>query len=272
MHNKQASQINESLVKYLAGLLDADGSLVFKFKEDPNRNGVYFIQLSMNLASSDAIDKHGFVENLPNCTGLGTVSRYGNEKQYITWSIQRRADLEMLLPRLIKHMVIKARHWQWMLEQWRELRRKSVTSEYKESLITKCRESRKSNVGPIRHKNYPTWAWLAGYLDGDGWYRNRRDDRQNYQSMHVGAVSHVNDSSVLEFLRHSFGGNIREHGQSPDVKVWVRNLGVSESSFALEFLSKLSRHSRLKLHKINEMIHIHRQRLSTPAPEGEATV
>ena len=114
--------IDESFVKYLAGLLDADGSLSFNFKRDLNRPDRYFLSLSLRLTSSDAVDKHGFVENLPKTHGIGSVSRYGKRLQFTAWSVSRRADLEVLLPRIIKHMVIKAKHWQWILDTWRETR------------------------------------------------------------------------------------------------------------------------------------------------------
>jgi hypothetical protein len=260
--------LNESLIKYLAGLLDADGSLGFSFKADINRPGRNFVGLRLSLASSDAVDKNGFTESLPRVTGMGSTSRYGEHKQYISWVVSQRADLEMLLPRLIKHMVIKAKHWQWLLDTWREIRsnRKTVSDEEREILSQRSKESRRTNVGPVKPKNHPTWAWLAGYLDGDGWYTRISGVYAGYLqwSLHVGAVAHENDASVLQFLQRSFGGNISKHGQSPNVQKWVRSLGPQSRDFALRFLPHLAKHSRLKRHKIDALIHHHRQRLSVP--------
>jgi hypothetical protein len=269
--------MNESLIKYLAGLLDADGSLSFTFRCDQNNEGRYFFGLSLHLSASDAIDHGGFVSALPAVTGMGTVSRSGAKKQFVTWALSRRADLEMLLPRLIKHMVIKAKHWQWLLDVWRERRsrEKTCSLEERERLSAQSKESRRSNCGPLRHKNHPTWAWLAGYLDGDGWYvyRQHKANTGYWQwSMSVGAVAHVNDIGVLEFIQNAFGGIIRDHGQSPNVKVWYRSLGYQSRSFALRFLPSVARHSRLKRHKIDAMIHHHRQRLSVPGTKVQATV
>src|SRR5258708_29238000 len=114
--------IDESFVKYLAGLLDADGSLSFNFKRDVNRPDRYFLSLSLRLTSSDIVDKHGFVENLPKRYGIGSVSRYGKSSQFTPWNVSKRAHPQALLPRLIKHMVVKAKHWQWILDTWRETR------------------------------------------------------------------------------------------------------------------------------------------------------
>lgn len=281
--HKGTEIVNETLIKYLAGLLDADGSLTFTFKawED-----IHYVGLTLNLTSSDAIDKAGFVPGLPALTGMGGVYRYGKNKQFISWMISKRADLEMLLPRLIKHMVIKAKHWEWMLGVWRDWRGDELSDEQKEGLQAASKESRKKRTGPLRPKNHPTWAWLAGYLDGDGWYCYRSGNYTSYKdrsyrqwSISVGAVAHINDVAVLEFLQKSFGGVVRDHGQSEGCKVWYRGLGYQNRSFALRFLPHLAKHSRLKRHKIDAIIHHHQQRLSVPgakpqamASEAQATV
>lgn len=263
--------MNESLVKYLAGLLDADGSLSFSFKEE---NGNTYIGLSLHLASSKAVDTLNWIDTLPEITGMGTISYYGKEQQFKTWAVNKRADLEMLLPRLTKHMVIKAQHWQWLLETWRNLRtdRTTVSVEERMFLTELSKESRKNRVGPLKPKNHPTWAWLAGYLDGDGWYSCRKhfDKNTGYTQwiIQTGAAAHINDASVLDFIERSFGGNISDHNKEGTVKVWKRSLGKSNSSFALSFLPNLAKHSRLKRNKIDAIIHNHRQRLSVLGPTG----
>ena len=57
--------MKETLVKYLAGLMDADGSLSFTFKNyEKSSEDVFFLGLNMSLASSDAVDRAGFIERL----------------------------------------------------------------------------------------------------------------------------------------------------------------------------------------------------------------
>ncbi len=261
--------MNESLVKYLAGLLDADGSLSFAFKADQNNPGRYFVGLMLHLASSKAVDKVGFVQTLPSLTGMGGVYITGKDDQFISWKISKRADLEMILPRLVKHMVIKARHWQWLLDTWREYRvaygDRWCDNATRIQLQEASKESRK-NVGPLKPKNHPTWAWTAGYLDGDGTYSYRKYIVNGYTqwSIAVSAVAHVNDMSVLDFLLKAFGGSIVGQGQSENVKVWRRSLGYQHRSFAERFLPNLAKHSRLKRHKIDAILSHHRQRLSVP--------
>lgn len=264
--------MNETLVKYLAGLLDADGSLAFAFKACPNTEGRCFMGLHLRLASSDAVDRKGFIETLPQLTGMGAVYRSGQTAQFKTWFVGKRADLEMILPRIIKHMVVKGRHWEWLLQTWRELRAdsKTVSDDERAELTEQSKKSRRENSGPLKPKNHPTWAWVAGFLDGDGCYVLRKQG--NTWAVNVNAVAHVNDIHVLEFLQNAFGGHIYGQGQSEDIKIWRRALGPKNTSFALRFLPKMAKHSRLKRHKIDAIIHNHRQRLSVQGAEAQAIV
>lgn len=186
------------------------------------------------------------------------------------WQVIKRADLEMLLPRLIKHMVIKAKHWQWMLDVWREKRGVRVPAELKEALVTASKESRRANAGPIKPKNHPTWAWCAGYLDGDGCYAYTSSTRRGYTawSISVSAVAHINDRCVIDFLHKAFGGDLHMRDRPPTL-TWRRMLGYQNRSFAERFLPNLAKHSRFKRDKINAIIHHHRQRLSIPGPDRQ---
>lgn len=262
--------MNESLVKYLAGLLDADGSLSLECHrgyDDRVR-----ISLKLHLTAADSIDSHGFVATLPELTGLGSVSRYGG--RYTQWFVGHRNELEMLIPRLTKHMVIKAQHWQWLLEFWREFRsqekgQKSLSEEQWLALQAEARRSRVERVGPLKPKNHPTWAWLAGYLDGDGCFSFRTSKNKN---MRLSVTAHEADAIAIEMLQKAFGGSIAVNSARPSCRVWWRGLGPANRSFALGFLPKLVKHSRFKRHKIEQMIHFHQQRLSVSAPAGDAIV
>lgn len=50
-------KFNESEIKYLAGLLDADGVLSFQFVDKA-------CYLNLQLAASESIDKHGYIDSL----------------------------------------------------------------------------------------------------------------------------------------------------------------------------------------------------------------
>ena len=262
--------MNETLVKYLAGLLDADGCL--SLDSHRSYDDKVRVSLKLSVVAADSIDRHGFVKSLPKLTGMGQTHR--TYDKYTTWTVCHRADLESILPRIIKHMVIKARHWQWLLDFWRDWRsqekgQKSMSESEWQLLYEQYKQSRRTNIGPLKPKNHPTWAWLAGYLDGDGCYSFRTSKNNN---MRLSVTAHISDASVLVFLQKSFGGTIKDNPNRPNVKVWWRGLGPSHAGFALRFLPRLVKHSYLKKHKIEQMISFHRQRLSVPRATAHATV
>lgn len=244
--------------------MDSDGCISFNFRNESGP-GNTTLTLRIIIASSDDVDRRGFFESLPKVTGFGTSCRHGDKLQYINWVVTSRRDIEMLVPRLLKHMCVKAKHLQRMFEKWKEVRGKPLTPEECEDLRMFSKESRYDS-GPLKPKNHPSWAWTAGYLDGNGSFGLYRRSKGCYR-VRVSASSHVGDIGALEFLKKAFGGTITSPGEN--FRVWTRNLGKRDSSFALRFLPKIVQHSRLKKHKIEMMINFHhQQRLTTMEPEG----
>jgi hypothetical protein len=258
--------MNETLIKYLAGILDADGSIAFNFvNPTKDERNLHNLSLKISLTSSDAIDFHGFVAKLPELTGFGSWDCHGSRDQFNRWTVTSRRDLEMLAPRLVKHMVVKGRHLQRMLSKWKEMRGRFLSEDECEALREFSKTSR-ADAGPVKPKNHPTWAWLAGYLDGNGSYRAGPCKSGTYKGNQyfriqcsVQASCHVNDVSVLEFIQNAHGGYIKPHSKSENCMVWERNLGRSQHSFAVRFLPNLVAHSRLKRHKIEQMLSFHHQ-------------
>lgn len=269
--------MDETIFKYLAGLIDSDGTISFDFKNAIRNGGQANLGLKVGIAASDAVDRHGFIEQLPQRIGHGYTSRHGGKNQYIYWMVSSRRDLEMLVPRLLKHMCVKAKHLQRMFDMWKEKRGTSLSPEECEALRTWSKQSR-YDAGPLKPKNHPTWAWVAGYLDGNGHYMfslANRGAAKETRSMRVSACCHRGDAAVLEFLHKAFGGKIRTHPATENAMYWDRNIGLSQKSFALTFLGKVVRFSQFKRHRIEQIIafhHGHQQRLSDQTPTGEAIV
>lgn len=256
---------NESEIKYLAGLMDADGHLSFSFTDQR-------VYLEMGLAASESIDKHGYLFSLGEKAGNVTIRQWEDKNWSPSrqWRVSSKSEINMLLPRIIKHMVIKGTHWNNLYNKWREFQTKILTEEEIVYLKTYSTESRKI-AKPLKPKNHPTWAWVAGYLDGDGSYTFRKHsnpEAKNCMSLKIMVVCHKDDRVGIDLLFKAFGGSIREE---KDWLRWNRNLGVADSSFAIEFLRKVHRHSNLKKWKIEQMLAFHNnrlQRLSVENPTG----
>jgi len=271
--------MNESTVKYLAGLIDSDGSISFNFNNPNKDKSAYTLSLKVSIASSNAVDFHGFIASLPGLTGFGSVDRHGDKRQFTRWTVTSRSDLEMLAPRLVKHMFTKAKHLQRMLEKWREMRGRLISVDECNALREFSRASR-CDTGPLKPKNFPSWGWLSGYLDGNGCFRSSRCKSGTYkgkqmyrQQCSVQAACHIGDVLVLEFIQRAHGGYIKKHSKSDNCMVWERNLGKSDRSFALSFLPRLVRHSKIKKHKIEQLIAFHhQQRLNEQTSTDEAIV
>lgn len=250
---------SETEKKYLAGLLDADGCLRYKHNHG-------YLHLELSLSMSESIDRNGkFARYLEDKVGkLYTRKRDDNWAIQNEWVVAKRSDLEKVLPHVIKHMVVKGKKWQHMLEVFRAYKAVKVSVEE----LTALREEAAQLHGPLRAKKHPTWAWVAGYIDGDGWYLKRVRPRQVEQ--HVGAVAHPDSPEGLELLHKAFGGVLKSDNKG--YLRWIKNLGPRDKQFTISFLKKMVNHSQLKKWKIEQLLSTYSQRLSDLTPTGDAIV
>lgn len=254
--------MNETDIKYLAGLLDADGSFFLKYAD----NRVY---LTLALDLSTGIDRdmqytNWLCEKLGVKPAVCTRELNAENVQCIKITVSRKATLETLVPRLLKYLVIKGKHLKRLFEKWEEVRGTKLSDDEIEELKQFAILSRK-DAGPIRHKEWLPKAYVAGFIDGDGSYIMKRSSG----TYNVNTVSHVDDRVVADLLHKQYGGHI--YFQENWIR-WRRPLGRTNKQFALKFLRDMHRHSRLKHYKIEQFIHYHSQRLNEESPKGEVIV
>lgn len=267
-------QLKETEVKYLAGMMDADGSMYFQFVPYNDR---YNVRLLLKLQQSISIDRDGkFIKSLSEiCGGVQRIDLSSSNPDWADayrWNVTSISDLNMIVPRLTKHMVIKAKHWENLLLKYRSIFGKSVTEKEMIELKEFSDLSRK-DTGPIKAKIHPSWGWVAGYLDGDGCFhlRNRTKGKGKWTELIVKVTAHNDDMSGIELLSKAFGGIIKKNSYE-NTHTWSRNLGVKDRSFAVDFLKKVHFHSQLKKYKIETMLHYHSQRLSDKTSTEDAIV
>lgn len=234
------NKITETNAKYLAGLLDADGWMGFSWKA----SGKCYPKLVLRQNDPKVL------KWIENNIALGWFTED-------SWNISSKKDFELLLPHILKHMVIKAKLWIWV---W------TTNNPSKEEWV----QRRRNDVGPLRSKKHPTWAWVAGYIDGDGWLsKNKRKDSNSFD-IRVGALSSHSDRISVELLNKAFGGTLTEKTEGVQ---WQRGLGKGNRNFAVNFLTKLVKHLVRKKYNAEQILHYHHsQRLSEDTPKGEATV
>lgn len=238
----------ESEIKYLAGLLDADGCLSFKFC--PSSSGRVFLYLTLNITASKKIDRHGYLYSLGERVGSCCEITYDKPtySDAVKWHVQGRSDLNKLLPRLTKHMVVKGKRWKWMFDLFVKMKGKDV------KWLKDGIQKELSNIpyGPVKPKNHPSWPWVAGYLDGDGCYHLSK------RAVHIGCITHKDQLDGVELLYKAFGGSVYPPREDNSV-LWRRGAGKSNKDFAIPFLKKVHGHSRLKKWKIEQMLNFHAQ-------------
>lgn len=254
--------LNETDIKYLSGLLDADGSFFFNF----TKNRAY---LTIALDLSTGIDKDMKFTNWL-CNELMVTpqvyKRDTNAKDVmsIKVTVSKRSVIENLVPRLLKYLVIKGSHLNRLFTKWKEVRGRELSVDEIEELKQFTKDSRKS-AGPIKSRSWLPKAYVAGYVDGDGCYVMKKSSG-NYN---VNTVAHVDDRCVTDLLFKQYGGRI--HYQEDWIR-WVHPLGRTNKQFAIRFLKDMHRHSRLKRWKIEQFLAYHSQRLTVETPTGEVIV
>lgn len=254
--------MNETDIKYLAGLLDADGSFFYNY----SANRAY---LTIALDLTTGIDRDlkftnwlcgelsvrpSIHERVLNADGVKSVKIV----------VSKRSTIETLVPRLLKYLVIKGSHLERLYSKWVEVRGKRLSDEEIDELKEFTIESRKI-AGPIKPREWLPKAYVAGFIDGDGCYIMKKSNG----SYNVSTVSHVQDRVVADLLFKQYGGRL--HYQEDWIR-WVHPLGRTNKSFAIKFLREMHRHSKLKRHKIEMFLHYHSQRLTEETPTGEVIV
>jgi len=243
--------MKETDIKYLAGLLDADGSFFFNFSNN-------YVYLTVALDLSNSIDKN-FKYTDWLCKELGVkpciTKREDKWATQAKITISKRGSLETLVPRILKYLIIKGKHLETLFNKWKSIRGVKLNNEVISELKEFVKTSRQ-NVGPIRTKSWLPKAYVAGYIDGDGCYTFRK----KCGKYNVSTVSHENDRITQDLLLKQYGGVIRKDHEG--YIRWSHTLGITQKSFAIPFLKDMVRHSRLKKYKIEMFLHHHSQRLN----------
>ena len=264
---KENRKHSEQLNKYLAGMLDADGCLSLSFNL---YNGYYTTSLTFNFQQSLSVDKDGsLTKAIRDFYNIGVVNYRDlkdEEERFSSvavWSMGTK-DAIKLFNILGKHLRIKGTHWENLIWLYEELKLLRLSEENIEELrcFSKC--SRKESRWLKRPKHL-SYAWLAGFLDGDGHYRFRqrlkyiksfgKECKANELLLRVSCD--INSKHIVEKLEEDFGGSTHLHKQGH--LVWTRALGKNSHSFALPFLKLLRRYSCIeyKYMTIDKMVSFH---------------
>jgi hypothetical protein len=190
--------------KYIAGFLDADGSIQIMWRRvdradsNPELRRAY-ISLEFSQHPQQDLVLHLIQQSIG-----GALTEDRGYSILKLWGSQAR----MTLARIRKHMVIKRHYADVCLEMHGRVFNKREAAR-------RLKEERRVKSLPL--PNFPGRKWLAGYTDGDGCFQVRnRKDAMACQIVYEAAASEY-DSEGLEIVHKNFGGsllatdNVRKH-------------------------------------------------------------
>ncbi len=255
--------------KYLAGFLDADGSI--GVYETPGKTAQLRLTFSQKR-SQDAV-----IHMIHRDYGGALIARHVGEGEYTDLVISSK-KARMILERIRNHLVIKRRYAEWALDVC------SKPCADWEALKVMRKQVRRERSNPL--PNYPSRKWMAGYFDGDGCFSVNLYKPTGNASAVLTIAAAEYDTEGIELIHKAFGGNIfnmcegrvRQWRMNPDAAKlksmlphFVPNMIVKRDQG--EFLLKCAAMGHLRdgenIKAALKRLKLHPHRLSESAPASD---
>lgn len=212
--------------KYIAGFVDADGSIGINVKENGRR--IVPVICIVQKTSRDIV--------------LSLINQqFGGHLQYRTdgWD---RTMLHMngkkhlsFLERIVPHLILK-----------QALAREIIKTVRSGATLNDIdREALKAfRLKSGKHRNAPPRKWLAGYIDGDGCFTGRIAKSGSFRpKLKISAAEH--DRQGVELIKKVYGGSIAERKSEKHTDIVQYDLYLSPSK-AKAVLPNFVKHLILK--------------------------
>lgn len=214
--------------KYIAGFLDADGSLglawskVDRADSNPKMKRGYLSVSFSQITSQDKVI-HLIQERIGGCIS------YRKEPEETRLRLTGKKAVAVL-NRIKKYLVIKKHYANVLLDVCGGVYNRAEMNRY-------LKEQRKIRSLPL--PNFPPRKWLAGYFDGDGCISVRLPkDRKSVQPT-VGISASSFDTEGLEIIHKSFGGLLHDHeAKRSHLKRWLLTMPPSKAKQFLGYFAK----------------------------------
>lgn len=251
---------SEVINKILAGYIDSDAYLGIDISSDYLRLRLAFSQSASNDPDFEILRSFQKFYNV-GVVHYRTVD-VGDATSRGEWCLCT-GDTVKLLNIIGKHLIIKGKLSEFLLEVYDAYKGIKISQEeYKN--IKEVLDYFRTFGSPLKRKKHPSWAWLSGYIAGDGHLicrlgrKRRKFDKKvdKYYDMTYNELGIIIVSSVvepLEFLKEHLKGNIY---QKNNYFFWKRSLGKGHKDFSLNFLVRIKPYMLhpKKYNKIERMI------------------
>jgi hypothetical protein len=221
---------NEGINKYTAGLWDGDGIIYLR------DNGRGKLRLTMEICGDSRVKKvEDTLLELFDHYSFGRIDRKATGM--MSWVIEGNQAVS-LFNTIKKHSVVKAIHGERIVNLWYQARngREVLLPQLKRWLSWSRRNT--SSLKPKKHFN---WAWLAGYIDSDGYIGYKQEI---YTGIRFGA-NKDKDHSAIELIAASTGRPIRYNKTDNTLRLDL-HMSKKHRGTAQKYLVKLLPHLRIK--------------------------
>lgn len=209
--------------KYVAGFLDADGSIQVKLKGEAQKP-------LLSVSFSQREDQDGVIHQIQEQFGGRIRTKAVKGGRYTELVVNGKAA-RRLLDRVAKHLVVKRYYAQWCRDACEQ-----PTGDRK-AFRKRRDEARRQSSLPL--PNFPPRKWLAGYLDGDGCFYAKRQGNGSRKAVQLAlsVASSPYDNEGLRIIQQAFGGRIKVHEHSNWKNELILELPPSKAEKVLGYCS-----------------------------------
>ncbi len=240
---------NEGINKYTAGLFDGDGTIYLR----PDGRGK--LRLTMEICGDSRQKK---VEDtllfLYDHYSFGRIDR--KTSGMMSWVIEGTKAVSMFNT-IKKHLVVKAIHGQRIINLWNQVRSGRKVSE---KVLKKWLKWSRKNTGPLKHKKHFNWAWLAGYIDADGYIGYKQEI---YTGIRFGANS-KKDFTAIDLIARSTGRKPRYNSSDDTLRLDIF-MSKDQRATAQKYIPKLLPHLRIKKWQAEQLMRYCKTKKAVPA-------
>lgn len=234
-------------IKYYAGLLDSDGSIVlqpYKTKDGyVIRFLVCFSQKTDNDWILDDLSKE-FNQPLSRSERLDIrINKLNRESKLNLFGNTAIRFLEQAT----KHLVIKKNIAEFALRFDKKLCNQNELKILRDTLKS-LRDDKELSV-----KNFPSRQWLAGYVDGDGYIGSSYRPRDGNLEFRCIITSHINDPQGIYLINRIFKGYIIVNDNT------IRLMIPLNKTNAENFITYFNSHLKLKKYQFDFVLDILRK-------------
>jgi intein/homing endonuclease len=244
-------KFNESMVKYLAGIYDADGCMKIEHSQGSHiKISVYF---SQSRQGEHLVRHLSEVFNVSLTVVDGSLD--GGVGDSFRVCLTSKKKITQFGDRITKYMVVKGKPLKMLLSLKEEYKGGGVTQDQYQ-IIKDDFDTCRHVGGALKSRNFVSDAWAAGFIDGDGYYQIRSKGVKPTPSMSVSVrVFKEEKKLALHFLHEKYGGSLKPvKMRGGDGLRWHLGLGKGKAKGAIPFLKAMRKHSWVKKEKIQMML------------------